>query len=534
MGATTRRSAAQWAMAAFAGALCLAFGLGALVLERGQVERALGVFGARLERSLVAEIDHEADGVAEGGASLLASQLDLGPSERLEADSRLPCRLHPGAIPTEQALTAPSSCDKMRGPSGRALLPEFLLPLGDPAVPRFVSFLERSYFLLSGPQAAYLRDRIETGPFTPSSRGELLRALDSAEPAKAWVNDLSAEELTRSVDGGVFRGSWRLGRLQGTLLDRTSVARRWRTERPAPTGYDVRIGPSVGRATKVEGLRLTVVPEPWLVDTWIVRARVGLVLASLCTGAIAFGVIRRQTLRQRERERLASLRTDFFAAVAHEVRTPVASIRLLAELLEEGLSDESDRPSVHSALRTEAARLSNTVTSLLETARFFRGSDVQARRELVPVSALIERASGFPGVEVDLTRLSTNELVYVDLVLVHLAIDNLLENAARHAPEGLPWLLEVELAPERDELVIHVRDHGPGLPPGPTERLFDAFYRGDDRLTSARGSGLGLALVAHAARAHGGSVSATRPAGGGALFTARFPFPKATASKGES
>jgi two-component system sensor histidine kinase KdpD len=204
----------------------------------------------------------------------------------------------------------------------------------------------------------------------------------------------------------------------------------------------------------------------------------------------------------------------------------------LAELLDEGLADESDRPSVHNALRTEAARLSNTVTSLLETARFFRGSDVKARRELVPVSALIERASGFPGVVVELTRLLPTELVDVDVVLLHLAIDNLLENAARHAPEGRPWVLTLELDTDRDELVLHVRDHGPGLPPGPAERLFDAFYRGDDRLTSARGSGLGLALVAHAARAHGGSASATRPLGGGALFTARFPFPRAATSKG--
>lgn len=512
-----------WTVVVAMSATCLATGIGALTLDQALVERTVRYYGDGLERSLAAEVDREAATVESGSSSYLALAVDaeIGAAEDPANDA--PCRLRPGVTTSAPPTAAPPACDALRGASGRALLPELLLPLGDEAVPRLLSFLERSFFLLSGAQASYLRERIEAGGFTPSNRSALLLALDSAEPKGAWPGRLSADTATLTVNGGVFRGDWRSGRLRGTLLDRSTVASRWRLVPPGPKGLDVRTAAAIGTPTRVDGLRITVSAEAGLIDRWFQRLRFGLALMSVLCGIGVVVGVRRQTQRQRERARLAALRTDFFAAVAHEVRTPIASIRLLAELLDEGLSDEADRSSVHGALRAEAVRLSNTVTSLLETARFFRGADVRARRERVPIAALADRAAGFPGVRVELVGVPMDERVYVDLVLLHLTIDNLLENAARHAPEGRPWTLTLELDALKHELVIHVRDYGPGLPAGPSERLFEAFYRGDSRLTAARGSGLGLTLVAHAARAHGGQVAASRPSGGGAQFTVRLP-----------
>lgn len=105
-------------------------------------------------------------------------------------------------------------------------------------------------------------------------------------------------------------------------------------------------------------------------------------------------------------------------------------------------------------------------------------------------------------------------LLRSDLVVLESAITNLLHNAIRAEPRG--GVVEVEVRPPGEVRVI---DHGPGVPPEDAERIFEPFWRGDERWP---GAGLGLTIVREAAAAHGGSVSVEATPGGGATFVLRL------------
>jgi two-component system sensor histidine kinase KdpD len=110
----------------------------------------------------------------------------------------------------------------------------------------------------------------------------------------------------------------------------------------------------------------------------------------------------------------------------------------------------------------------------------------------------------------------------LDSALTEQILANLLNNAAVHTPAGTP--IEVRARAESGELVLEVADHGPGLPPGNPERLFERFQRGAD--AAPGGTGIGLSLVKGFAEAQGGTMTATHRDGGGALFTVRLPLTK--------
>jgi two-component system phosphate regulon sensor histidine kinase PhoR len=110
----------------------------------------------------------------------------------------------------------------------------------------------------------------------------------------------------------------------------------------------------------------------------------------------------------------------------------------------------------------------------------------------------------------------------VDEGQLQLAVDNLLDNARKYAPEGTPY--RVEVRDENDWVTIEVGDRGPGVARRDRKRVFQPFERGDDRLSSAvQGSGIGLSLVRHVANAHGGVAEVGTQSGGGACFRIRIP-----------
>ena len=115
-------------------------------------------------------------------------------------------------------------------------------------------------------------------------------------------------------------------------------------------------------------------------------------------------------------------------------------------------------------------------------------------------------------------------LVFVDGLLLEQVFVNLLENAARYTPPKTQ--VTISAAVDGPVLRIAVADHGPGLPDGSEERIFDKFFRASPLADGGRGSGLGLAICRAIVKAHGGQITASNRPGGGAEFVIRLPLPK--------
>jgi two-component system, OmpR family, sensor histidine kinase MprB len=212
-----------------------------------------------------------------------------------------------------------------------------------------------------------------------------------------------------------------------------------------------------------------------------------------------------------------SARRRLIADASHELRTPVTSLRTNLEVLREEpdlAGGERDRLLDDVVHQTE--ELGALVADLIELAR--DGEPTPAHEDVrldALVAEAVERAGRFSR-EV---RFSTElEPVVVEGVPERLgrAVNNLLDNAARHSPPGA--VVEVRLAGN----ALSVRDHGRGLDEADLPHLFDRFYRGADA-RERPGSGLGLAIVRQVAQQHGGSVRAENAAGGGARFVLILP-----------
>jgi two-component system phosphate regulon sensor histidine kinase PhoR len=127
-----------------------------------------------------------------------------------------------------------------------------------------------------------------------------------------------------------------------------------------------------------------------------------------------------------------------------------------------------------------------------------------------------------PGVAVTRPDAASEPRAPADRAQLAMALDNLLSNALKYAPAGAPY--EVLVQSDEDEVRIAVRDHGPGVAPKDRRRIFEPFERADNRLSQAtEGSGIGLSLVRHVARAHGGRAWVESSEGRGATFFIAIP-----------
>ena len=208
------------------------------------------------------------------------------------------------------------------------------------------------------------------------------------------------------------------------------------------------------------------------------------------------------------------MKNAFITAVSHELRTPLTVVRGMADTLVR-LRDSTDtelRARIEDALAEHARRLGSLLDELLDTDRLVRGSLV-AERQKIDLSALVRRVVDESAVAHRAQVLMPAAFVAdLDPVLVERSVRNLLENAAKYAPDGT-----VTVQVERDGtggFVLVVSDEGPGIPVEHAERVFEPFHRVLDH--HQPGTGIGLSLVAEFARLHGGRawVDADRPRGG--------------------
>ncbi len=215
----------------------------------------------------------------------------------------------------------------------------------------------------------------------------------------------------------------------------------------------------------------------------------------------------------------------FLADASHELRTPLSSIRGYAELFRIGAArDEADVRKAMTRIEQESARMGVLVEDLLTLARLDELPEVHA--EPVDLAALARDAVDdarvtAPDRAISITA-DEDATVAGDPHQLRQVFGNLMRNALVHTPPDAA--IDVEVARSADEVLLTVRDHGQGLPPGEADALFERFWRADPGRGRGRaGAGLGLAIVAGIVEAHGGRVSAADAPGGGACFTVVLP-----------
>jgi signal transduction histidine kinase len=252
---------------------------------------------------------------------------------------------------------------------------------------------------------------------------------------------------------------------------------------------------------------------------WLAAALAVLLAAGGWAGFLAFKALRAEA-------RAARAQTAFMSQVGHELRTPLANIRLYAETLAAGrVGDPGEERAFAAVAAREAQRLSELVERVLDLARIdqggaFTASVILDARTIVAEVAdahrlLCEQAS----IALELDVAQDPLPLRGDPDALKGALGNLVENALRHAGDGKH--LTITAACENGHVVLTVADRGPGIPPGMEEKIFARFVRGPG--VHSRGAGLGLAFVREVARTHGGDVRADTRAEGGARFTLTLP-----------
>jgi signal transduction histidine kinase len=225
----------------------------------------------------------------------------------------------------------------------------------------------------------------------------------------------------------------------------------------------------------------------------------------------------------------ARLQSDFVAAVSHEFRTPVASVRQLSELLDEGrVADHTRRQEYYGLLRRESVRLQRLVENLLDFGRM-EGAVAEYRLAPLDIGTLVREVTGefeqevrISGRRVDLATSNNAALVRADREALGRAVWNLLDNAAKYSPPETTIAVDAGSTP--DGVFIRVRDQGPGIPAEEQQRIFDKFVRGGSaRAGGAKGTGLGLAMVKHIVHAHHGVVRVDSQPGAGSTFSILLP-----------
>jgi two-component system sensor histidine kinase BaeS len=217
-------------------------------------------------------------------------------------------------------------------------------------------------------------------------------------------------------------------------------------------------------------------------------------------------------------DREERLRRQLVADVAHEVRTPLTILRATAEGLVDGVlpADQTTLESLHE----EVLRLTQLVADL-ETLAAADAAGLQLDRTRIDLadaaSAAVDAMTAMaPEGSVPLTTTLDPAPAEADERRIHQILINLLTNAVRYSPPGASITVETGRLPDGPSFV-RVTDSGPGLSDDDITHVFDRFYRGS-AAQGTEGSGLGLAIAAELAAAHGGRLTATKAAPGGACF----------------
>lgn len=228
-----------------------------------------------------------------------------------------------------------------------------------------------------------------------------------------------------------------------------------------------------------------------------------------------------------EAQRLDEVRRDFVANISHELKTPIASVSLLAEAIDEAADEPEQVRRFAHRLSAEAGRLARITSEVIELSRL-QARDAVSTPSLVDVDDVVETAvdqnrvvAGSRSVDVAV-RAKSHAHVYGDRALLVVAVHNLIANAIAYSNEG--GRVGVGVTAKDGVVEIAVTDQGIGIETSELDRVFERFYRVDQaRSRDTGGSGLGLSIVKHTVQNHGGDVRVWSQAGRGSTFTVRLP-----------
>jgi signal transduction histidine kinase len=226
---------------------------------------------------------------------------------------------------------------------------------------------------------------------------------------------------------------------------------------------------------------------------------------------------------------LSRRQSDFIAAVSHEFRTPLTSLRQFNSILMEDSEPPPDkRRKFHEAQSRATERLHRLVESLLDFGRMEAGRHPY-QFECVELGALVAVAveeirldAGGRGITVDWRQSGSPVLAMADREALPRALWNLADNAMKYS-NGTPRIA-IELELDAESAVLRVRDWGSGIPASEINHIFEKFYRGRQATqASIKGTGIGLAMVRHIVEAHGGRISVESQPGEGSTFSIHLP-----------
>ena len=267
----------------------------------------------------------------------------------------------------------------------------------------------------------------------------------------------------------------------------------------------------------------------WVIINW--KEVVPLVLGIFFFGFIIAGLVLNTIFLVREIRRNEQ-QDSFLNAVTHELKTPIASIRLYLETLQKRSVEESQRHDFYRIMLEDTDRLLGTVEQVLKAGEARHGTNNKKHNQEVDFSSLVTDSLELARLRHKVTSQELRFGAQPDPGIILLgnpeelrtAVGNLLDNAVKYSGKSTEIVVDV-LSPNMDTVVLQVRDKGIGIPKPELKRIFKRFYR-VRTLTSGpvKGTGLGLFIVRSIARRHGGDVLAeSEGEGRGRTFTMRLP-----------
>jgi two-component system phosphate regulon sensor histidine kinase PhoR len=229
-----------------------------------------------------------------------------------------------------------------------------------------------------------------------------------------------------------------------------------------------------------------------------------------------------------ELRRLEMIRQDFISNISHELRTPIASVKALAETLNEGaIEDPSVAKDFLSRINVEVDKLAQMVQELGELSRIESG-EAPLQKKPVNIAGAIEHAvdrlraqADRAGLNLDIDIPPTLPEVMADEARVEQVLVNLIHNAIKFTPSS--GRISISAKAKDNDILVSVADTGIGISPDDLPRIFERFYKAD-KSRSGGGTGLGLAIAKHIVEAHGGRIWAESTEGRGSIFNFTLPL----------